>query len=661
MNNHKKNAFEDFDALKLTLASSEQILDWSYGEVTKAETINYRTFRAEPDGLFCEKIFGPTKNYECYCGKYKKIRYKGIVCDKCGVEVTTKDVRRERMGHIKLSVPVAHVWFAYGIPNKMSIVLDMSHKKLLSVIYYTRYMVVEIEEDKRKDTLSKIEVLKKGESSDLQKELEEELKVTEAMYEGDVKAAKKEKDGKDFKVSQLEHKKKQTLAKVRRDFAEREEEIDNFYSRLQQVVEKVEIGSVLTEDEYIDLEDRELLFFSAMMGAEAIKKLLKDLNIDEELTKLRKTVKKEKGDKKASTIRRIQYLEGFKKNSIDPSWMIIEILPVLPPELRPIIPLSGGKFATSDLNDLYRRIINRNNRLARLIEIGAPDVILRNEKRMLQESVDAVIDNSHRPSKPMMNSKRLPYQSLTDDLRGKKGIFRKNLLGKRVDYSGRAVIVGDPSLRLDQCGLPKSVALEMFKPFVTHQLLDQELAPNVRVAKDMIEEEEEIIWDILEKVIDGKPVLLNRAPTLHKYSIQGFYPRLIEGEAIRLHPLVCKAFNADFDGDQMSVHVLLTEEALEEAKRDIMASKNIVNISNGQVLATPAKDMLIGFYLMTDKNEVEKPRVFGSVDLAIKAYEREILNINEEIMVKVGEEVLSTSVGRCIFNEILPLDYPFEG
>ena len=659
MNNHKKNAFEDFDALKLTLASSEQILDWSYGEVTKAETINYRTFRAEPDGLFCEKIFGPTKNYECYCGKYKKIRYKGIVCDKCGVEVTTKDVRRERMGHIKLSVPVAHVWFAYGIPNKMSIVLDMSHKKLLSVIYYTRYMVVEIEEDKRKDTLSKIEVLKKGESSDLQKELEEELKVTEAMYEGDVKAAKKEKDGKDFKVSQLEHKKKQTLAKVRRDFAEREEEIDNFYSRLQQVVEKVEIGSVLTEDEYIDLEDRELLFFSAMMGAEAIKKLLKDLNIDEELTKLRKTVKKEKGDKKASTIRRIQYLEGFKKNSIDPSWMIIEILPVLPPELRPIIPLSGGKFATSDLNDLYRRIINRNNRLARLIEIGAPDVILRNEKRMLQESVDAVIDNSHRPSKPMMNSKRLPYQSLTDDLRGKKGIFRKNLLGKRVDYSGRAVIVGDPSLRLDQCGLPKSVALEMFKPFVTHQLLDQELAPNVRVAKDMIEEEEEIIWDILEKVIDGKPVLLNRAPTLHKYSIQGFYPRLIEGEAIRLHPLVCKAFNADFDGDQMSVHVLLTEEALEEAKRDIMASKNIVNISNGQVLATPAKDMLIGFYLMTDKNEVEKPRVFGSVDLAIKAYEREILNINEEIMVKVGEEVLSTSVGRCIFNEILPLDYPF--
>ncbi len=659
MNNHKKNAFEDFDALKLTLASSEQILDWSYGEVTKAETINYRTFRAEPDGLFCEKIFGPTKNYECYCGKYKKIRYKGIVCDKCGVEVTTKDVRRERMGHIKLSVPVAHVWFAYGIPNKMSIVLDMSHKKLLSVVYYTRYMVVELEDDKRKDMLERIELLKKEEMGELQKELDEALKVTSDTFDADMKTSKKEKDGGDFKVSQLEHKKKQTIAKVRRDFAEREEEIDNFYTRLQQIIEKVTIGSVLTEDEYIDLEDRELLFFKAMMGAEAIKKLLKDLDVAEELNKLRKSVKKEKGERKASTIRRIQYLEGFTKNGIDPSWMIIEILPVLPPELRPIIPLSGGKFATSDLNDLYRRIINRNNRLARLIEIGAPDVILRNEKRMLQESVDAVIDNSHRPSKPMMNSKRLPYQSLTDDLRGKKGIFRKNLLGKRVDYSGRAVIVGDPSLRLDQCGLPKSVALEMFKPFVTHQLLDQELAPNVRIAKDMIEEEEDIIWDILEKVIDGKPVLLNRAPTLHKYSIQGFYPRLIEGEAIRLHPLVCKAFNADFDGDQMSVHVLLTEEALEEAKRDIMASKNIVNISNGQVLATPAKDMLIGFYLMTDMNESEKPRIFGSVDLAIKAYEREIININEKIVVKVGEEVISTCAGRCIFNEILPLEYPF--
>jgi DNA-directed RNA polymerase subunit beta' len=657
--NNKKNIFEDFDAVKLTLASPDQVLDWSYGEVTKAETINYRTFRAEPDGLFCEKIFGPTKNYECYCGKYKKIRYKGIVCDKCGVEVTTKDVRRERMGHIKLAVPVAHVWFAYGIPNKMSIVLDMSHKKLLSVIYYTRYMVVNVETEKRKDIIVKIEDIRKTEADDLLKEMDEDLKVTEEMFAKELKDIKKDKKASDFEINQVDHRKKQTLAKTRREYAQRQEELDAFYSRLTQIVEKVEIGSVLTEDEYIDLADRDLLFFEAMMGAEAVKKLLENLDIEKELKTLRKQAKKEKGDKKAVTIRRIQYLEGFKLNGIDPSWMVIDILPVLPPDLRPIIPISGGKFATSDLNDLYRRIINRNNRLARLIEIGAPDVILRNEKRMLQESVDAVIDNSHRPSKAMMNNKRLPYQSLTDDLRGKKGIFRKNLLGKRVDYSGRAVIVGDPSLKLDQCGLPKSIALEMFKPFVINQLLEQEIAPNVRIAKDMIEEEQDVIWDLLEKVIDGKPVLLNRAPTLHKYSIQGFFPRLVEGEAIRLHPLVCKAFNADFDGDQMSVHLLLTKEALEEAKKEVMASKNIVNISNGQVLATPAKDMLIGFYLMTDLNEVEKPRMFGSSDLAIKAYERGVIDINEEILVKIGDKVVKTCAGRCIFNTALPEGYKF--
>ena len=656
--NNKKNQYADFEALKLTLASPEQILDWSYGEVTKAETINYRTFKSEPDGLFCEKIFGPTKNYECYCGKYKKIRYKGIVCDKCGVEVTTKDVRRERMGHINLAVPVAHVWFAYGVPNKMAIVLNMSHKKLLSVIYYTRYMVIEVETELRKETLKKAENMKKADMEALQAELDEEVKETGNLLDVDVKAAKKE-GANEFKINQLEHKKKQALAKIRREFAEREEEIDVFYGRLIQLIESVEVGATLTEDEYIDLDDRELLFFEAKMGAEAIKKLLANLDVEGEVTRLRKEAKEQKGEKKNATIKRLQYLEGFLKNGIDPTWMILDVLPVLPPELRPIIPLSGGKFATSDLNDLYRRIINRNNRLSRLIEIGAPEVILRNEKRMLQESVDALIDNSHRPSKPMMNSKRLPYQSLTDDLRGKKGIFRKNLLGKRVDYSGRAVIDGDPSLKLDQCGLPKAVALEMFKPFVIHELLEAELAPNIRIAKEMIEDEEDMVWDFLEKVIDGKPVLLNRAPTLHKYSIQGFYPKLVEGDAIRLHPLVCKAFNADFDGDQMAVHVLLTEEALEEAKKHMMASKNIVNISNGQVLATPSKDMLLGFYMMTDLNEVENPRIFGSKDLAVKAYERNVIDINEEIIVKIGDEVVNTCAGRVIFSSILPEGYPY--
>jgi DNA-directed RNA polymerase subunit beta' len=655
---NRKNKYSDFDALKLTLASPEQILDWSYGEVKEAETINYRTFKAEPDGLFCEKIFGPTKNFECYCGKYKKIRYKGIVCDKCGVEVTTKDVRRERMGHIKLAVPVAHVWFAYGVPNKMSIVLNMPHKKLLSVIYYTRYMVVEIEEEDRKDILKKAEAFKKEEMGKLQEELDEEIKDATEEYDKGIKEAK-DKGSDKFKIDQLEHKKKQGLAKIRREYAEKEEEFEGYFNKLIKLLETVEIGTILTEDEYVDLQDRDLLFFEAKMGAEAVKKLLADLDLEKEVNKLRKESKNQKGNKKASTIKRLQYLEGFLKNDMSPEWMIIDVLPVLPPELRPIIPLSGGKFATSDLNDLYRRIINRNNRLSRLIEIGAPEVILRNEKRMLQESVDALIDNSHRPSKPMLNSKRLPYQSLTDDLRGKKGIFRKNLLGKRVDYSGRAVIDVDPNLKIDQCGLPKAVALEMFKPFVIHELLESEEAPNIRIAKEMIDNEEDIVWDMLEKVIDGKPVLLNRAPTLHKYSIQAFYPKLVEGDAIRIHPLVCKAFNADFDGDQMAVHVLLTQEALNEAKKNMMASGNIVNISNGQVLATPSKDMLLGFFLMTDMKEVEKPRIFASKDLAVKAYERDVIEVDEEILVKINDEVVSTCAGRVIFNDNLPDDYPF--
>ena len=655
-----KNKFDNFDVLKITLASPDQILNWSYGEVTKAETINYRTFRAEPDGLFCEKIFGPTKNYECYCGKYKKIRYKGIVCDKCGVEVTTSDVRRERMGHIDLAIPIAHVWFAFGIPNKMSIVLNISHKKILSVVYYTRYIVISIDDEKKQASLEKAIALKDEEIAQLHKELEEELEATADSFEAELKELKKEKGkGSDLKISQSEHRSKQALAKVRRDYAEREEELEALYSGIYQLIEKMTVGTVISEDEYSDLMDRDLVFFDAQMGAEAIEQLLKNLDLEAELKKLRKKLEKEKGEKRLATIRRMQYLEDFLKNGMDASWMVIRTLPVLPPELRPIIPLSGGKFATSDLNDLYRRIINRNNRLKRLMEIGAPDVILRNEKRMLQEAVDALIDNSHRPSKPMMNSKRLPYQSLTDDLRGKKGIFRKNLLGKRVDYSGRAVIDGDPSLKFDQCGIPKSVALEMFKPFVIFKLLDKELAPNVRIAKEMIEEGEAVIWDLLEEVIKNKPVLLNRAPTLHKYSVQAFYPRLVEGEAIRIHPLICKAFNADFDGDQMAVHILLTDEAIEEAKKEMMSSLNIVNISNGQVLASPAKDMLIGFYMMTDLVESKNPKIFANANLAIKAYERDNITINEEIAVRTKGETVNTSVGRVIFNEILPENYPF--
>jgi len=522
-------------------------------------------------------------------------------------------------------------------------------------------MVTEVDKDKKVEIVAKAEDLQRQEVEALNTELEAELKATEEMFAENIKETKKGKEkSNEFKLSQLEHKRNQALAKVRKEYAEKEEQLDAFYIKVFQTIEKLKVGTVLSEDEYMNLEERDLLFFEALMGAEAVKKMLQNMDVEKEIKKLRKAVEKEKGEKKAATIVRIQYLEGFKKNTIDPSWMIIDILPVLPPELRPIIPLSGGKFATSDLNDLYRRIINRNNRLRRLIEIGAPDVILRNEKRMLQESVDALIDNSHRPSKAMMNNKRLPYQSLTDDLRGKKGLFRKNLLGKRVDYSGRAVIDGDPSLKFDQCGLPKSVALEMFKPFVIAKLLDREIAPNIRMAKEMIEEQEDIIWDLLEEVIKNKPVLLNRAPTLHKYSVQAFYPKLVEGEAIRIHPLVCKAFNADFDGDQMAVHILLTEEARNEAEREMMSSKNIINISNGQILASPAKDMLLGFYLMTDLHETKKPRIYPNAEDAIRAYERDtVIDINEEILVRIKGEEVRTSVGRVIFNTILPDDYRF--
>ncbi|WKZ31500.1 MAG: DNA-directed RNA polymerase subunit beta' [Candidatus Dojkabacteria bacterium] len=655
--------YSDFDALKLTLASPEQIKGWSYGEVTKAETINYRTYRMEPEGLFCEKIFGPTKNYECFCGKYKKVRYKGIICDKCGVEVTRKDVRRERMGHIDLAVPVTHVWFAYGVPNKMSIVLDMSHKKMLSVVYYTRYMVVEVDNESREVKVKAAEEYLAEDRKTLDTELEAALKEVNDEFDGQIKqSGKKEKDKSkaEFKASQIEHKRSQKVAKVRREFAEREESIETFYTKLMKLLKEVTVGTIITEDEYVDLEDRDLLFFKAKMGAEAIQELLDKIDLDGEVSNLKHQIKNQKSKaKKMSLIRRLQYVEGFYQNKIDPSWMIIKTLPVIPPELRPIIALSGGKFATSDLNDLYRRIINRNNRLKRLIEIGAPDVILRNEKRMLQESVDALIDNSHRPSKPMMNNKKLPYKSLTDDLRGKKGIFRRNLLGKRVDYSGRAVIVGDTRLKLHQCGLPKAVALEMFKPFLIHDLIETELAPNIKVAKEMIDAEEDIVWDILEKIIKNKPVLLNRAPTLHKYSIQAFYPVLVEGDSIRIHPLVCKAYNADFDGDQMAVHVLLTEEAIKEGVEKMLSTYNIIDIKNGGVLASPTNDMLLGYFLMTDYKESDKPRMFGSFEEAVRAYDRGLLEIDEAIFVKGKGKVHNTSVGRVMFNQVLPEDYKF--
>ena len=656
-------SFDDVKAMKLSLASPDDILEWSYGEVTKAETINYRTLKPWPDGLFCEKIFGPTKNYECYCGKYKKVRYKGIVCDKCGVEVTTRDVRRERMGHIKLAIPIMHVWFAYGVPNKLAIVLDLPQKKLLSVIYYTRYMITGVDNDKRSEIRNRVKDLHKEEKDMLKQELEEALAEIEAEYDEKIAAVREKKSGDvaSFKISNLEHERNQEMAEVRNAFAEEEMALDQEFAKLYTLIDSIEVGFTLSEDEYMSLMDRELEFFEVKMGAEAIKELLERLDLEKEINTLRVQMQHEKGEKLSKIITRLKYLEGFYKNNIDPSWMVLTVLPVLPPDLRPIVPLPGGKFAIADVNDLYRRIINRNNRLKRLIKMGAPEVILRNERRMLQEAVDALIDNSHRPGKgkPMMNSKRVPYKSLTDEFRTKKGIFRKNLLGKRVDYSGRAVIIGDATLRINQCGLPKMVALEMYKPFVIHQLIEQEYAPNIKVAKDMIEAREDVVWGILEEIIKNKPVLLNRAPTLHKYNIQAFYPRLVEGSAIRIHPLVCKGFNADFDGDAMSVHLLLTDEAIEEANKEMLASKNIVSIASGDIIAKPSKDMVLGIYLLTNMKENENPKMFGSAAEAIKAFERDLITHDEEIIVKAKGEVLHSSVGRVILNDVLPEDYPF--
>ncbi|MEA3357702.1 MAG: DNA-directed RNA polymerase subunit beta' [Patescibacteria group bacterium] len=660
----RKKKHDDFEAIKVTLASPEQVLSWSHGEVTKAETINYRTLKAEVDGLMCEKIFGPTKNYECYCGKYRRVRYKGIICDKCGVEITHNKVRRERMGHIKLAVPVTHVWFAYSIPNKIASILDISQKKILAVIYYTRYMVTELDKQRRKEIRPIIAQELKEQKEKEKQELEQLVSKSESGIKKEINKIKKEIKNKakaEFKIETLTHDQKKEVAKLHKEFAQREEIIENEYNELESLVKKIEIGEVLTEDEIIILRDRNFLFFKAEMGAGAIRDLLSQLDLNKTARTLRVNINLTRSvAKRAKYISRLRLIEGFAKNNLHAEWMVVDVLPVIPPDLRPIIQLPGGKFATSDLNDLYRRVINRNNRLKRLVSIGAPEVILRNEKRMLQESVDALLDNSHRPSKAIVNLRKMPYKALTDNLRGKKGRFRRNLLGKRVDYSGRAVIVGSSRLAFNQTGLPKSMVLEMFKPFVIHELIENEHAVNIRMAKQIIDEEEDVVWDILEKLIKDRPVLLNRAPTLHKQGIQAFFPVLVEGDAIRLHPLACAGFNADFDGDAMAVHIPLTKEAVKEAKDVVLAKHNIIKQSDGSVLSVPAKDMVIGLYLLTAMDESEvTPIMYSSGNRAISAYNIGKVELSEKISVVVKGDSVVTSVGRLILNEALPESFRF--
>ena len=572
----------NFEFMKIGLASPDKIRSWSFGEVKKPETINYRTLKPEKDGLFCERIFGPTKDWECHCGKYKRVRYKGVVCDRCGVEVTRAKVRRERMGHIELAAPVSHIWYFKGIPSRMGLVLDMSPRALEEVIYFASYVVTD---------------------------------------PGDTALEKKQ---------------------------------------------------LLSEKEYRAYRDKYGVKFQASMGAEAIKKLLSDIDLNKDVEGLKEELKTAQGQRRTRAIKRLEVLEAFRGSGNEPSWMILDVLPVIPPELRPMVQLDGGRFATSDLNDLYRRVINRNNRLKRLLDLGAPSIIVQNEKRMLQEAVDALIDNGRR-GRPVTGPGNRPLKSLSHMLKGKQGRFRQNLLGKRVDYSGRSVIVVGPNLKMFQCGLPREMAIELFKPFVMKELVEKGIAHNIKSAKRKIERLQPEIWDVLEEVIKEHPVLLNRAPTLHRLGIQAFEPTLVEGRAIRLHPLVCTAYNADFDGDQMAVHVPLSSEAQAEARLLMLAAQNILNPKDGKPVVTPSQDMVLGNYYLTLEREgaVGEGMIFNDTNEAMLAYQNGYVHLHTRVAVRASslnnetfteeqnKQLLLTTVGKLVFNEILPKSFPY--
>lgn len=614
----------DFNSVRLKVASPEDILAWSHGEVTKPETINYRTQRYEKDGLFCEKIFGPSRDWECYCGKYKRIRYKGIVCDKCGVEVTRSIVRRERMGHIKLAVPVSHIWFLRSVPSKIGLALGISLQDLEKVIYFSAYIIIDTNEEARTQVME---------------QLESEYKTKQ----------------KEIKQGKLE--KSETTEKALNELKEA-------YRITREEIKNLRAMRILSEIEYFNLSTKFGQIFTAGIGAEAIRKILEKMDVNEEIKKIKKELEINETTDRKKALKRLKLFQGFKKAKINLAWMLPIVIPVVPPDLRPMVALDGGRFATSDLNDLYRRIINRNNRLKKLIDLGAPEVITRNEKRMLQEAVDALFDNSARRKQVAVaasTGQRRALRSLADSLKGKQGRFRQNLLGKRVDYSGRSVIVVGPQLKLHQAGLPKKMALELFKPFIINQLIEREHAHNVRTAGRMVDAEAEEAYEILDDIISGHYVLLNRAPTLHRLSIQTFQPVLIEGKAIRVHPMVCAAFNADFDGDQMAVHVPLTDQARSESAEMMLSSKNLLKPATGEPIAVPSKDIVLGIYYMTHikKGAKGEGKIFASIEEAILAYENQIAAINAGIKLEVGNEIIETTIGRIILNNTLPEEMRF--
>ncbi len=648
----------DFSALKIQLASPDEIRSWSHGEVLKPETINYRTLKPEKDGLFCERIFGPTKDWECYCGKYKRIRYRGIICDKCGVEVTQSKVRRERMGHIGLACPVAHVWFFKGAPSKLSLFLNVSPRNLSGVIYFAKYVVLGVDSEKRAETVVDLEKKLKEKKGQLAAEAEKKVAAAKEESRTTVKQIRrriKAGEQRELAVEEQELKSKQVILALEEELAEEQSRAEEVFATLTGMVKRLKKGSLLTEDEYLKLVEYDAIsYLTVGMGAEALLELVREVNVDKLTANLREEITKFTGQRRLKATKRLRVVEGMKQAGLNPEWMILRTLPVIPPDLRPMVQLSGGRFATSDLNDLYRRVINRNNRLKHLIDLGAPEIILRNEKRMLQEAVDALIDTSQSKTRRQRMIKEL--RSLSDMLRGKQGRFRQNLLGKRVDYSGRSVIVVGPELKLNQCGLPKDMALEMFKPYVLRELIFRGVAPNVKSAKHVLERRLPEVYDILEEITKDHPVLLNRAPTLHKLGIQAFYPVLIEGDAIRIHPCVCTGFNADFDGDQMAVHVLLGKRAREESETLMMPTDNLLKPADGSPITVPNKDMALGCYFLTsiDASLPASKTVFGTEAEAILAYQTKKVELRQLIKVMLAGQVVETSVGRLLFNEVLP-------
>jgi DNA-directed RNA polymerase subunit beta' len=655
----------DFSGLKIRIASPEDILTWSKGEVTKPETINYRTFRPEKDGLFDERIFGPTKDYECYCGKYKRIRYRGIVCDRCGVEVTSSVVRRERMGHIKLASPVSHIWYFKGSSSPLSIILDIPPQALERIIYYALYLVLDVNAEEQKKAIDMLEKLKAEEVKAEEEEHDKskaKLKTELDKQRGGIEKKITAQEARDLAMQELDLREKEEFRQLSDKFVEQKAHKAAFYDRVIHIIKAVKPNETMEEEDYLFLREKGAdACVTVGMGSEVVHELLTKLDLQKIYNDGLNDLSKAKGEKRNKLLKRTRVIESFIKSKVSPLWMLLSVLPVIPPDLRPVVQLPGGKFATSDLNDLYRRVINRNIRLKQLIDLGAPEIILRNEKRMLQEAVDSLLDlQKSRGRSRSTGSTAKVLKSLSDILRGKQGRFRQNLLGKRVDYSARSTIIVGPELKINQCGLPKEMALELFKPHLLHEIIIRGLAPNIKSAKSYLEQKDPIVYDILEEITKNHPILLNRAPTLHKLSILGFYPILVDGYAIKLHPTVCAGYNADFDGDAMGVFLPLSQNAIKEVEERMLPYHNLLKPADGSPIALPNKEMALGIYYLTtidnaySNKKDEELKYFGDTNEVISLYNLKKIGLRQPIWVKINGKMLKTTVGRIIFNNVLP-------